>query len=128
MSTKEMLLMEFFKAIGRMRWSVILLTYGLLASMIVLFLMGFKEAAIYVAAVTGVVGVIGIIAAPETPAQMPASTGEKMLELMMRIVELFKNNCNCGARNLVISSWESQELTDAPAREENQKAGRYDQD
>ena len=98
---------SFFAAVSRMRWSVILLTYGLLATMILLYWMGFKEAAIFVAAVTGVVGVIGIIAAPDTPAQMPASTGEKMLELMFRLVDMFKSRCTCGAGAQVLNSYES---------------------
>ena len=107
--------MDFWAALSKMRWTVILLTYGLLATMILLYVMGFKEAAIFVAAVTGVVGVIGIIAAPDTPAQMPAATGDKMLELMFKLVEMFKNRCTCGAGVQVLNTLESSEATSVKA-------------
>ena len=100
---------EFWNGITRMRWTVILLVYGLLGTMLLLFKMGFREEAILVAAVTGVVGVIGIIAAPDTPAQMPASLGEKMVDTIQFMAGRMGDTTNLTCSNL----FEEEQKTDS---------------
>lgn len=99
---------EFWNGITRMRWTVILLVYGLLGTMLLLFMMGFREEAILVAAVTGVVGVIGIIAAPDTPAQMPASMGEKMMDTIHFMAGKMGGTTNLNCSNVCEGTEEVQ--------------------